>query len=56
MKKKLIHLFAMTMLVAVFGCGGSAGSIGDEKDPGATTDDEQMGDETGEAGIEETAE
>lgn len=53
MKKKLIHLFAMTMLFAVVGCGGGAGTIGDEKDPSSTTDEEQMGDETGEA---ETAE
>lgn len=46
MKKNVFYLFALLTMVSVLGCGGgSGGTVGDENDPEATSDEEQQDEE-----------
>ena len=50
MKKcwKLMYLVLFGLSLTIVGCGTPGGAEGDENDPAAVTDEEQMEDETGE--------
>lgn len=49
---RLVVLLAWLVPFTFFGCGKSDGSAGDENDPAATSDEEQMQEESSEALVE----
>ncbi len=47
-KLSLLHLFMLSAVLCLAGCGQPGGTEGDANDPAAETDAEQMEEETGE--------